>query len=274
MNDRPPFGRHNFLVVDDESFSRGIVRRILVGLGAEVQGVADGEAAIDALRKSDSGVHCIITDFNMPKMNGLELLKAIRIGTAGIRRELPVVMLTGHSDTDLLGTALALDANGFIVKPVSQKTLSERLVRVMREPQPIRPALAYKVIQALTLDDILREARAGGNANDTSGSTSPGQPGWSRPVPSGPGQAQGHGASRPRVSPPLPAPRGPEARRTVDTVPENSVLTRDIRTPAGVSLLSAGQVLTRPLIARLKDLQQAGMPNMEIWVKGVSKGSE
>jgi len=257
MTDSKPLSNHRFLVVDDEVFSMDIVRRMLMSLGATVVGAENGEAAIEVL-KAPEPVSCIITDFNMPKMNGLELLKAIRTGIAGVTREVPVVMLTGHADTDLVGTALALDASGFIVKPVSQKVLAERLERVLAEPPQIRPPLAYKVIQALTLDDILREARS-----EPSESPKPSKPS----TPSSAPQAA--------PSPPVPkakaaeeAPyRGPEVMRMIDTVMENAVLSRDVRTRNGVQLLAAGQVLTPRLIQRLRDLKKMGEPHLEVWVR-------
>jgi len=259
MTDTKPFSDRRFLVVDDEAFSLDIVRRMLISLGGSVVGAENGEAGIEALKAPDP-IACVITDFNMPKMNGLEMLKAIRTGAAGVKREIPVIMLTGHSDADLVGTALALDASGFIVKPVSQKVLAERLTRVMDEPPQIRPTLAYKVVQALTLDDILKEARPEAPATEA---PKPKQAPAPRPVPADkPAAAPAAGAKKDD------APyRGPEVMRTMDTVIENAVLSRDVRTKSGVQLLAAGQVLTPRLIQRLRDLKKMGESQIEVWVR-------
>ncbi len=257
MTENKPFADRRFLVVDDEAFSLDIVRRMLTALGGTVVGAENGEAAIEVL-KAPGTIDCVITDFNMPRINGLELLKALRTGTPGIKREVPVIMLTGHADTDLVGTALALDASGFIVKPVSQKVLAERLGRVFDEPPQIRPPLAYKVIQALTLDDILKASRPESPETPKPKEVKPNSP--PSPV----------AAKTPAASPATTgeAPyRGPEVMRTIDTVIENAVLSRDVRTKSGVQLLAAGQTLTARLIQRLRDLKKMGEPQLEVWVR-------
>lgn len=124
------------LVVDDERFTRALVARLLGYMGAtDVHQAEDGGVALDMLENDHLGVDCIIADLEMPRVNGLDMLRAIRSGANRSRRDVPVVMLTSHSDTDLVGIALGLDVNGFIVKPVSQKALQDRLSRILSEPE-------------------------------------------------------------------------------------------------------------------------------------------
>lgn len=251
MRQRRELTDQPFLVVDDEVLSLDVVRRMLSILGATVVTAGDGVAAIDALKSTAGVFGCVITDFDMPKMNGLELLKTIRMGTAGIPREMPVIMLTGHADTDLVGTALALDANGFIVKPVSQRVLVDRLSRVLNEPPLIRPALAYKVVQALTLADIRKKPPTDAPPPPRSSATDARPAGsvMSTPMPKGIGIPSG------------------EALRSLDATVENTVLSRDIHTRNGVQLLAAGEVLTPRLVERLRDLKKADEPQLEVWVR-------
>src|ERR1700761_1141627 len=91
--------RH-FLVVDDEPFIRTVVTRFLRDSGAAaVVEAADGEAAIAAIAGYDLPFSAIISDINMLPMNGIELLRAIRTGAAGCKRNMPVLMLTVNTET-------------------------------------------------------------------------------------------------------------------------------------------------------------------------------
>ena len=115
------------LLVDDVEFSRTIVAHMLDGLGKpKILKAADGLQATQVLRQHPE-VDVVISDFNMPVMNGLGLLKRIRSGEAGRNPALPFAMLTGYSDKKLVDIALLLDVNAFIVKPVSQDSIAKRL---------------------------------------------------------------------------------------------------------------------------------------------------
>jgi len=82
----------SYLVVDDEAFSRAVVAKMLTGLGAaSVAQAEDGEKALSRL--AENPVDCAIVDFDMPNMNGLQFLKALRVGAGGAARDLPVVCL-------------------------------------------------------------------------------------------------------------------------------------------------------------------------------------
>lgn len=136
-----------FLVVDDEAFSRAVVAKMLKGLGAtQIAQAADGMAALGDLSGGGAGVDCVIADFNMPGMNGLELLRAVRIGAEGAPRDMPVIMLTGNADRDVVGLAIQLDVNAFIVKPGSKATLRDRLNRVFSDRRPVKPVERYKAV--------------------------------------------------------------------------------------------------------------------------------
>ena len=112
----------SILVVDDARFTRLNLVRMLQRMDcAAVYEGEDGAAALRVLE--DHPVDCIISDLDMPKMNGLELLKAIRSGTGSIPRGVPVVFLTGHSELEHLGPAMLLDLDAFLAKPLSQQAL-------------------------------------------------------------------------------------------------------------------------------------------------------
>lgn len=133
-----------FLVVDDEEFIRTVIVRFLKQAGAAgVVEAADGLQAIEAISTYDMAFDAIITDIKMRQMNGLELLKAIRSGAGGLKRNMPVLVLTAHAEAEHVAEALALDADAFVVKPVGREPLIERVVRVLERTVPIQSVESY-----------------------------------------------------------------------------------------------------------------------------------
>jgi len=117
------------LVVDDSSTMRRIIVNTLSRLGYKdvVQG-ADGVEAWDALQKnSDIGV--VITDWNMPNMNGLELVKKIRAEDR--YEDVPIIMVTTEGGKAEVITALKAGVNNYIVKPFTPQVLKEKLQAVL-----------------------------------------------------------------------------------------------------------------------------------------------
>jgi len=92
---------------------------------------------------------CVITDFAMPYGNGLELTKAIRGGKTAVDRGTPIILLTGHADTFVIHSALQLDVNAFVVKPVSQKTIKDKVIRVLTVHIDIKEAKEYLSVNLL-----------------------------------------------------------------------------------------------------------------------------
>jgi len=133
------------IVVDDETFSLSIVTQLCRAIGfKEVKSeksVKDGLLALKASQKKASPV--IIADFKMPQHNGLELLKAVRMGAVHDDRALPVLMLTGHTDASLVSSALKLDVDAFIAKPVSKGGLEKRLIQILNSERKVKPIEEY-----------------------------------------------------------------------------------------------------------------------------------
>lgn len=118
------------MVVDDQASMRAMIRRSLQDLG--FRDVRDKGGAAEALAavKSDR-VHLIISDFNMPDMDGLELLKAVREDP--VIGKTVFIMLTGSSDRDLVQKAAALGVNNYLVKPFAPAALKDKIERVFGE---------------------------------------------------------------------------------------------------------------------------------------------
>ena len=117
-----------FLVVDDFSTMRRIVRNLLKELGfANVHEAEDGVDALNKLR-SENNFEFVVSDWNMPNMTGIELLKEIRADAK--LKHLPVLMVTAEAKRENIIEAAQAGASGYVVKPFTAATLDEKLKKV------------------------------------------------------------------------------------------------------------------------------------------------
>ena len=130
------------LLADDDEFIRRVVRHVLLGLGFEhIREVEDGDGVKALLGTTPFDL--LISDVQMPGINGVELLRQIRCGQTDAPADLPVIILTSFSNTDVLTATLALDVNGFLVKPIKPATVQAKINQALGERAPVRPAQAY-----------------------------------------------------------------------------------------------------------------------------------
>lgn len=119
-----------FLVVDDFSTMRRIVRNLLKELGfANVDEAEDGAVALQKLKSSPYDF--VVTDWNMPNMDGLTLLQSIR--RTPELKHLPVLMITAEAKKENIIAAAQAGASGYIVKPFTAATLSEKLEKIFEK---------------------------------------------------------------------------------------------------------------------------------------------
>ncbi|GKV80699.1 response regulator [Pectobacterium carotovorum subsp. carotovorum] len=119
-----------FLVVDDFSTMRRIVRNLLKELGFNnVEEAEDGADALNKLRSSTFDF--VISDWNMPNMDGLELLQTIRAD--GTLSSLPVLMVTAEAKKENIIAAAQAGASGYVVKPFTAATLEEKLSKIFEK---------------------------------------------------------------------------------------------------------------------------------------------
>ena len=117
------------LVVDDFATMRRIIRGLLKEIGyVEIDEAEDGQQALAKLRQAEFG--CVVTDINMPAMNGFELLREIRNDAA--MANLPVLMVTAEARKEDIVTAAQLGASGYVVKPFTRATLEDKFRRIMQ----------------------------------------------------------------------------------------------------------------------------------------------
>ena len=119
-----------FLVVDDFNTMRRIVRNLLKELG--FNNVEEAEDGVDALTKLRAGgFDCVVSDWNMPNMDGLELLQTIRADAA--LSKLPVLMVTAEAKKENIIAAAQAGASGYVVKPFTAATLEEKLGKIFEK---------------------------------------------------------------------------------------------------------------------------------------------
>jgi len=152
----------NILVADDHAFIRRVAMESLTALdNVIVTEVENGTDALHALglqsterlpadnaipnrafmNISPRNLTCLVTDFNMPHANGLQILRLIRMGLSGVPRDFPVVMLTGFNEDRMVAAAIQLDVNAFVIKPVAKPALQDRPQTPYRTARyrPLRP---------------------------------------------------------------------------------------------------------------------------------------
>ncbi len=118
-----------FLIVDDSLTMRRIVSNSLKNLGySNFVEAGDGKEALDKLAADDS-INFVITDWNMPVLSGLELVKAIR-GDAKTSN-LPILMVTTRGVKEDILQALQAKVNNYVVKPFTPQVLSEKIDQVL-----------------------------------------------------------------------------------------------------------------------------------------------
>ena len=122
--------RMRVLVADDFATMRKIVRNILKQIGFDnIVEAEDGQAALQVLKNENIGL--VVTDWNMPNMNGLELLEKIR--TDPKTAKLPVLMVTAEGLKENVVAAVKAGVNNYVVKPFTAEVLQEKIEQIFKK---------------------------------------------------------------------------------------------------------------------------------------------
>jgi len=113
------------LVVDDSRAVRMLLSRALTQLGYEVQEASNGREALELVETEKSALSLVLADWNMPEINGLDLLKKLRQNPA--LSSVAVVMVTTETETERIAEALEAGANEYVMKPFTPDILAEKL---------------------------------------------------------------------------------------------------------------------------------------------------
>lgn len=126
----------NVLLVDDNQHMRAITAAILTSAGMRrIREVADGAQALEALR--DSQIDLAIVDFNMFPLDGVEFTRLVRNSPDSANPYLPIIMMTGHSEKTRVTEARDAGVTEFVVKPITAKTVLDRIQAVIFNPRPM-----------------------------------------------------------------------------------------------------------------------------------------
>ena len=123
-----------FLVVDDSSTMRRIIINTLNKLGyQDVVEASNGREGMD--RVTDGAVDLVITDWNMPEMNGIDFIRSLRALEG--KQQLPVLMVTAEAKKENIIAAAQAGANGYVVKPFTAATLDEKLSKIFEKLEKV-----------------------------------------------------------------------------------------------------------------------------------------
>jgi two-component system chemotaxis response regulator CheY len=126
----------NILIVDGNHYMRRLTRTMLMNLGAKsVIEASDGLAALEQIRTCDPDV--MFLDWDMPVLDGMEVMRIVRSPGVFPRPNLPIIMLTSRAQRSEVLQALQAGAHEFLLKPTSPKALRDRLTSVAIKPRPM-----------------------------------------------------------------------------------------------------------------------------------------
>ncbi len=231
--ENPFLSSKRYLIVDDEPFTRHVMASAFRGFGCrKLVFAGDGVEAIRKLENAGERIDFVLSDYRMPRMTGLELLKSIRTGVRGISNKTSFGLLTGYSDREIVGAAFRLDVDCFLTKPISTNSLRERLEHCLNQDRALSSPAQYEAVNV----DLDLEASPYKSEE---------------PEPIG-------------VSNTAPKGRTATSGTPLGQVRTGSVLTRDLKTTGGQLILAEGQVLSERLIGLLRQLSDIDPSVMRI----------
>ncbi|KZM44129.1 hypothetical protein OA92_05345 [Marinomonas sp. SBI22] len=136
------------LVVEDHDFSRKQTLAMLLRVGFEnVLSAKNGDLAIERLNQHK--IDLVITDINMPSMNGMTLIKQIRLGKTKNNKALKIIAVTSYSNIKVITTCMELDIDGFLVKPLAVKPLTEKINSAVLESSSLYHEARYQDVETI-----------------------------------------------------------------------------------------------------------------------------
>ncbi len=119
------------LIVDDSATMRKIIMRVLRQADFQAETILEAANGVEGLQRlvSDPDIQLILSDINMPEMNGIDFVKAVR--TKHDRAKMPMVMITTEGGEAMVQTALENGANGYVTKPFTPESIRQALESVV-----------------------------------------------------------------------------------------------------------------------------------------------
>ncbi len=130
------------LVADSNAYTRKLTRSMLINLGAKsIYEAPDGVAALDSIRSINPDV--MILNWDMPGLDGPEVMRVVRSPEVFPKASLPVIMLTDRGSRSVVRDAVRLGVHELLVTPISPKALQQRLLGILLYPRPMVQAGKY-----------------------------------------------------------------------------------------------------------------------------------
>lgn len=257
------YSRLKFLVVDDSAFVRNIVQTMLLKNRAKyITHAASGKEALEALGKT--GCDCIISDWNMAPIGGLELLQKIRTGQAPrTPPDICFILLTGHADANVVNIAINLDVNAYLVKPVSFEKLTQSVTTAMQRTWRVKGPKFYEAVQGVEIAPAMKAAPPGRIAP------------WVTWIMKSPKRVQLEERLQQVRAEAEKLGKDDGAKERVirnrrqsllDQVPPGSVLAEDIYGEHGKLLIGAGILLNTNVLGRLQELTKESGHDVKLWI--------
>lgn len=150
---------NKILLVDDHPFMQKVVGQLILSSGFKnVDVVGSGNEALTKLRNEK--YHLLITDLDMEPVDGYDIVREVRIGTGANERDLPVLVMTTHTDAELVTRCLMFDINGFIPKPVEQYDLTKKLVSALTRKIRLKKVDEYRQLASDWRNSPIKKAGA------------------------------------------------------------------------------------------------------------------
>lgn len=263
--DKPPdYSAKRFLIVDDETFMLSLIDRMLKQCNAGlIMKASDGAMALKSIKDNFTQVDCIISDCNMKPVNGLQLLQGVRMGVnPRIPREQPFIMLTGHGETEVVKAAIALDVNGYVVKPVAFDKLVQTIDKVLKKPGEAKEPEYYRGIKIPKVQSAFGQEQDAKSVPWTV--LSHGSPFRNHtPLKEKVEQFKREHATQDGVTEVKIKNR---RECPVNELLEGQVLAQNIEAEEGVVLLRKGTFLSKGMIARLREIAAETKPDQTVWI--------
>jgi two-component system, chemotaxis family, chemotaxis protein CheY len=127
-------GRIKVLVVDDEYYTRKVIRTLLLAMGCtKIYEAGDGATGLEEIRALTPDV--VLLDWEMPGIDGAEFVRRVRSPDSFPLPAVPIIMLTGHGERSRVMEAVRLGVHEFLLKPVSSSALQARILSVLTKPR-------------------------------------------------------------------------------------------------------------------------------------------
>ena len=257
------FSKTTFLVADDKAFFRDMVHTALMRAGArDVKHATNIETAVELLGRYGQQIGCVICDWDMAPVGGLELLRLIRCRSLlKTPPRTPVVILTARADSGAVKSAMAMDVNGFAVAPLSFEKLIKTVANGLNRAWELQAASQYAAVPGVLPSDLPPPARHKGPAVIASTDLHAFNPSLADAKPL-PRRDVGNGAEAAAKSATL---KNVHMCILADVQP-GAILARDIVDRSGHLLLKTGTELKSALIDRLRNVAQGHGDTYHLWV--------